>query len=134
MDRTDDTAAIQAAFDACWNGGVSPRGGVVEFPGAHTFVISKTIYAYDGCRIEGGLGSAANGQDPTSIRWNGAGSGPVIAMTSFTTQSNKLYTASNPSGVTIPQPYQVVVNAANSLSAGDSGSLSKLRYEGRAGT
>ena len=117
--RTDDSAAIQAAFNACWNGGTSPRGGVVEFPGTHTFVISKTIYAYDGCRIEGGLGSAANGQDPTNIRWNGAGSGTSIAMTTFTTQSNNLYTPSNPSGVGIPQPYQVVVPASNSLSVGN---------------
>ena len=117
--RTDDTAAIQAAFNACWNGGASPRSGVVEFPGTHTFVISKTIYAYDGCRIEGGLGSAANGQDPTNIRWNGAGSGKAIAMTTFTTQSNNLYSPSNPSGVGIPQPYQVVVPAANSLSVGN---------------
>jgi O-antigen ligase len=117
--RTDDTAAIQAAFNACWNGGASPRSGVVEFPGTHTFVISKTIYAYDGCRIEGALGSAANGQDPTNIRWNGAGSGTAIAMSTFTTQSNNLYTPSNPSGVGTPQPYQVVVPATNSVSVGN---------------
>lgn len=117
--RTDDTASIQAAFNACWNGGKSPRGGVVEFPGAHTFVISRTIYAYDGCRIEGGLGSAANGQDPTSIRWNGAGSGAVITISRFTTQSNDLYSPSNPSGTGIPQPYQVVVPGNNSLAVGN---------------
>ncbi len=117
--RTDDTAAIQAAFRACWNGGASPRGGIVEFPGARTFVISRTIHAYDGCRIEGGMGSADSGQRHTNIRWNGAGSGAAISISSFATQINNLYTPSNPSGVGIPQPYQVAVPANNALSVGD---------------
>jgi hypothetical protein len=42
---TDDTAAIQAAYNTCWNGGIGPYGGVVEFPGTKTYVISSTINA-----------------------------------------------------------------------------------------
>ena len=49
----DDTAAIQTAFNACWNFGQPPVDGVVEFPGTRTYLISSTINAYSGCKIEG---------------------------------------------------------------------------------
>jgi hypothetical protein len=88
----DDTAAIQAAFDACWNKGtgVQPYGGVVEFSGTRTYTISHTINAYDTCRIEGvGTGSAVTGsQSPIRINWNGSSAGHVYNLTSFTGAAN----------------------------------------------
>ncbi len=88
---TDDTAGIQAAFNACWNGGIYPYGGTVEFPGNHTYVISSTINAYDTCRIEGvGSASPASGsQTPIRISWNGSSVlGTVYTLTSFTIAAN----------------------------------------------
>ena len=97
---TDDTTAIQAAFNACWNGGVFPYGGTVEFPGNHTYVISGTINAYDSCRIEGvGSGAAVSGsQQPIGIGWNGAAAGTVISLSGFTVSANtsSVTLASNP--------------------------------------
>ena len=88
----DDTAAIQAAFDACWHNGtgVQPYGGVVEFSGNRTYTISHTINAYDTCRIEGiGTGSAFTGsQAPVRINWNGPVVGAVYNLTSFTVEPN----------------------------------------------
>jgi hypothetical protein len=88
----DDTAAIQAAFDACWNNGtgVQPYGGVVELSGNRTYTISHTINAYDTCRIEGvGSGSAATGsQSPIRINWNGPAAGTVYKATSFIVAPN----------------------------------------------
>jgi hypothetical protein len=88
----DDTAAIQAAFDACWNNGtgVQPYGGVVELLGNRTYTISHTINAYDTCRIEGvGSGSAVTGaQSPVRINWNGPSAGHVYNLTSFTVTAN----------------------------------------------
>jgi hypothetical protein len=83
----DDTAAIQAAFDACWSKGtgVQPYGGVVEFSGTRTYTISHTINAYDTCRIEG-IGSAS--QSPIRINWNGPSAGHVYNLTSFTVAAN----------------------------------------------
>lgn len=89
---TDDTVAIQAAFDACWNKGtgVQPYGGVVEFSGTHTYTISRTVNAYDTCRIEGiGSGSAVTGsQSPIRINWNGPAAGAAYNLTSFTVEPN----------------------------------------------
>ena len=88
----DDTAAIQAAFDRCWNHGEEPYGGVVELPGRRTYVISKTINAYDSCRIEGATSAAfpQGPQMPTQIQWNGtrSGIGTVYKLTSFTAERN----------------------------------------------
>jgi len=83
----DDTAAIQAAFTACWaNGtGIQPYGGVVEFPGNRTYLISSTINAYDSCRMEGTVGAILNGSNsPPEIRWNGSAYGATATLTGFT--------------------------------------------------
>jgi hypothetical protein len=94
---TDDTAAIQAAVNACWNNGVQPYGGVVEFPGNHSYVISGTINAYDSCRIEGIVG-AESSEDPPYIVWNGPVAGAVYNTTTFTIQTNtsSITLATNP--------------------------------------
>jgi hypothetical protein len=93
---TDDTAAIQAAFNACYNGGVAPYGGVVEFPGRHTYNVSSTINAYDPCRIEGVTGSASVAGSPARIAWNGSGAGTVSTITAFSISSNVVtFTAAN---------------------------------------
>jgi hypothetical protein len=88
----DDTAAIQAAFNACWaNGtGVQPYGGVVEFPGNHSYLISSTINAYDSCRMEGVVGAIlGNGTNsPPEIRWNGSTYGATASLTGFTVGLN----------------------------------------------
>ena len=97
---TDDTAAIQAAFNACWGNGVQPYGGTVEFPGNHAFVISATINAYDTCRIEGvGSSSVQSGaQQPPGINWNGPVAGTVYGLSSFTVAANtsSITVAANP--------------------------------------
>jgi hypothetical protein len=89
---TDDTAAIQAAFNACWaNGtGIAPYGGVVEFPGNHSYLISSTINAYDSCRVEGTVGAIlGNGTNsPPEIRWNGSAYGATASLTGFTVSLN----------------------------------------------
>jgi hypothetical protein len=105
---TDDTAAIQAAFNACvgYSGGIltAPYGGTVEFPGPHTYVITSTINAYDGCRIEGTMGGYHAGYELPRIKWNGAAAGTVYTITQFTAASNStpLYTLSSPNPS--PQP------------------------------
>jgi hypothetical protein len=85
----DDTAAIQAAFNACWANrtGRQPYGGVVEFPGGRSYIISHTINAYDSCRIEGIVG-AKSSQEPSEIQWNGPAAGTVYNTTTFTTAAN----------------------------------------------
>ena len=93
---TDDTAAIQAAFNACYNGGVAPYGGVVEFPGPHSYVVSSTISAYDSCQIEGVVSSSSVANAPVRILWNGAAAGTVSAITSFSVTSGMAtFTAAN---------------------------------------
>jgi hypothetical protein len=90
---TDDTAAIQAAFNACWaNGtGVQPYGGVVEFPGNHAYVVSSTVNTYDTCRIEG-VGSSAitsgGSQMPVRILYSGPAYGTAYPVTGFTVYQN----------------------------------------------
>jgi hypothetical protein len=92
----DDTAAIQAAFNACYHGGTLPYGGVVEFPGNHTYVVSATINAYDSCQIEGVIGSSSNGDALPAIAWNGLAAGTVSTITAFNIASNvATFTAAN---------------------------------------
>ena len=121
---TDDTAAIQAAFNACWNLGVPPHGGVVEFPGARTYNISSTINAYDSCKIEG-VNESYNGVGgPAQIFWTGGTiQGTVYTISQFTTAVNAapLYTASSPNVPSLPtantpfQPYIVTLQGTNGL-------------------
>jgi hypothetical protein len=129
---TDDTAAIQAAFNACWNNNATaPYGGIIEFPGNHTYVVSSTINAYDGCRIEGTIGSSSGGYSPVRIAWNGSPSavGTTLTITNIDVELNCTTTA----GTCIYSPafpqisgtiqnrlatYYATVTAANSLAAG----------------
>jgi hypothetical protein len=115
---TDDTAAIQAAFNTCWHNGVQPYGGIIEFPGLHTYVVSSTINAYDGCQIEGTIGSSSGGYGPPRVVWNGPTVGTAYTITGFTTAANTtpLYASSSPTPY--PQPYIATFTAANSLAAG----------------
>jgi len=88
--KKDDTAAIQATFDACWKNGTGtpPYGGVVEFPGSRAYVISDTINAYDSCRIEG-IGVSLRMQTPPELFWNGVASGTtILKLTGFTIARN----------------------------------------------
>jgi hypothetical protein len=114
---TDDTEAIQSAFDACWNNGDAPHGGIVEFPGLHTYVVSSTINAYDGCQIEGTIGNASGGYALPAISWNGTAAGTAYSITGFTAAANSssIYTLSSP---TAAQPYIVTFDATNSLTSG----------------
>jgi hypothetical protein len=101
---TDDTLAIQAAFNACANYVASTKtltgnyGGIVEFPGIHSYVVSSTINAYDGCHVEGTVGSSSGGYSPPKILWNGTTAGTVYTITGFTAAANTtpLYTLSSP--------------------------------------
>jgi hypothetical protein len=101
---TDDTLAIQAAFNACANYVTSTKtltgayGGIVEFPGVHSYVISSTINAYDGCHIEGTVGNNYGGYSPPVILWGGTTAGTVYTITSFTAAANTtpLFTLSTP--------------------------------------
>jgi hypothetical protein len=101
---TDDTAAIQAAFNACADYVTSTKtvtgvhGGIVEFPGLHTYVISSTINAYDGCQMEGTVGSFSGSYSPPRIYWNGAAAGAAYSITGFTAAANTtpLYASASP--------------------------------------
>ena len=119
---TDDTAAIQATFNACFNSVVlGATGGIVEFPGPHSFLISATINAYDGCQIEGTLGSTKGGYQQPNIWWNGPTSGTVSTITAFATGAGLTPTLSSPyiAGETNRQmPYYATFTAANTLTAG----------------
>jgi hypothetical protein len=99
---SDDTAAIQAAYDACLGSAVaalgnqstylvSPpsymdenglNGGIVEFPGRKQYFISSTINMHYGCQTEGITGGA-DGTTGTTIVWNGARVGTTATVTSF---------------------------------------------------
>jgi hypothetical protein len=113
----DDTAGVQAAFNACWNS-VGVHGGVVEFPGNHTYVVSATINAYDLCQIEGVVASATYNNLPT-IAWNGPPLGAAYTITDFTAAANTtpVYAPSSPTPV--KQPYIITFTATNSLAAGN---------------
>jgi hypothetical protein len=93
---TDDTAAIQAAFNACYNGGATPYGGVVEFPGNKTYLVSSTINAHNSCQVEGVVGNYTVANAPPKLAWNGAAAGTVSTITAFSIASNvATFTASN---------------------------------------
>ncbi len=116
---TDDTAAIQAAFTACYNGG----GGTVEFPGPRQYVISSTINAFDTCNIEGQQAYEAtigNGRS-VEISWNGPAAGSLTATSTQTViQANSpaLTVASSTNSASWgAYASQVVVTASNSFSA-----------------
>ncbi len=132
---TDDTAAIQAAFNACWNGGNPPYGGVVEFPGTRTYVISSTVNIFDGCKIEGIEDNHFGSQGPVQIAWSGTGAaqGASYSITGFTTEANNsttvpcggqicataaspLIPSTNDGAIRHEQPYVAVLSASNSLS------------------
>jgi hypothetical protein len=119
---TDDTAAIQAAFNACFNNVVlGATGGIVEFPGPHSYLISSTINAYDGCQIEGTIGSTKGGYQQPIIWWNGPTSGTVSTITAFSMGAGLTPTLSSPyiAGQTNRQmPYYATFTAANTLTAG----------------
>ena len=118
----DDTAAIQAAFNACFNNvALGATGGIVEFPGPHSYLISSTINAFDGCQIEGTLGSTKGGYQQPIIWWNGPASGTVSTITAFATGTGPIATLSSPyvAGQTNRQmPYYATFTAANTLTAG----------------
>lgn len=87
--KADDTAAIQAAFDACWHAGRAAGhgrnyGGVVAFPESRWYVISSTIYTHNGCGMEGNTSA----QNPTAVFWNGPAAGAVVFPSSFTVAAN----------------------------------------------
>ena len=116
----DDTAAIQAAFNACYNGGKPPRGGVVEFPGPHTYIVTGTIYVYDGCQPEGVTANdgfvLGPSQGPVTIGMKSPAVGTPVSFAGFITATNAsyfpLYSPKNrPSSI-------VTVNATNSYSIG----------------
>ena len=126
---TDDTAAIQAAFTACWNNGSGAYGGIVQFPGPHTYVISSTINAYDGCQIQGGQSAVTGGYQQPSLTWQGSSSavGTVVNVTAITVATNSqtsgsVYSAAFPqkSGTTQNSiaAHVVTVTGSNSLVAG----------------
>ena len=94
----DDTAGIQAAFNACNSLGSGTQfpahfGGVVEFLGIRDYIFSSTINAWDTCGIEG----IEQNQEPVAIKWNGAAAPAVGTVVSFTTAT----TAYNRSSITI---------------------------------
>lgn len=126
--RTDDTAAIQAAFNACWKGGVPPYGGIVTFPGLRSYLVTSTIDAYDGCQIEGSAGSRAGGWGPPRIVWGGkaASVGVVAKITAFTLSANTgpyigalAFPRMSSGGQKRVAPYIAAFTAANTLRAGD---------------
>jgi hypothetical protein len=91
---SDDTAAIQSAFDSCrGNSTILPMSGsgagVVEFPGNHTYLITKTVNAYDSCRIEGLIGSKRQSNGPPILQWGGRHPvGEAYGISSFTIAPN----------------------------------------------
>jgi hypothetical protein len=99
---TDDTAAVQAAFTACYNNNVGFYGGVVQFPGARKYVISAGIDAYHGCSVEGIPSASSGGTTPASILWNGPATGTISQITQSAIASNV-----------------ATITATNTLSAGE---------------
>lgn len=134
---TDDTAAIQAAFTACYDGG----GGTVELPGAHTYLVSGTIYAYDTCRLEGQVGLATTSPgslSPVQIYWDGPNTKTSTASVSSVTvvnnrtQTKPLVTAMEPGNRPSTQLalYQLQVTAANTFAANQWVEFSGCTYQG----
>ena len=111
--KTDDTAAIQAAFDTCQTGGA----GIIEFPGRHSYIVSQTINAHAGCQIAGGNGNSANGGSVNpSIQWRGTPGGVVYNITAVTTGPGTTTTPAAPSSA--PWSFYATFTATNSLVAG----------------
>ncbi len=128
---TDDTVAIQAAYNACFAAG----GGTVQFPGGHAFLITSTVNTFYGC---GHLGGSQPGS-PTyallsPVVWGGCPSGgtypscnaaTVDTITSITVASNvgtnvnctsggfKYCTANFPNGLSTP--YYATVTVTGTL-------------------
>ena len=123
---TDDTTAIQAALTACWNSAsLASGGGKVQFPGPHTYIVSSTLYAYDGCQIQGSQSSASGGFSQPIISWKGGTpSSEVDTITAVTVAANSsTYSAAFPQ---IPGGTQnriaknvVTVTASNHRSVND---------------
>jgi hypothetical protein len=124
---TDDTAAIQAAINACsgMSGGIlqGTGAGTVEFPGGKTYIISSTLNLYDGCYY---VGAPTGGNKMTQIQWAGPAVGTTVSTTGFTSASNvaypsTTYTAAFPQIVGSTQnratPYIVTFTGTNSLTA-----------------
>ncbi|MGB7984875.1 MAG: hypothetical protein WCF54_06925 [Terracidiphilus sp.] len=130
---TDDTIAIQAAFNACWNSGASPHGGIIEFPGDHDYVVSSTINAYDGCQIEGTNGNGAGGFSPPRMLWNGSTPGAVYNLTGVTVAANTTPVYASSSPAPFPQPYIATFTASNSLIAGQWVDIEGLSQSGDLG-
>jgi hypothetical protein len=130
---TDDTLAIQAAFNLCWNSGASPHGGIIELPGNHDFVVSSTINAYDGCQIEGTTGNGSGGYSPPRLLWNGPTPGAVYNITGVTiaVNSTPVYAPSSPAP--FPQPYIATFTANNGLTAGQWVDIEGLSLAGDTG-
>jgi hypothetical protein len=127
---TDDTLAIQSAFNTCWNNGSAPHGGVIEFPGDHSYVVSSTIYAYDGCQIEGTIGNAGGGYAPPTILWNGPTPGAIYNISGVTIAANTTPVYASSSPAPYPQPYIATFTANNSLAAGQWVDIEGLSTQG----
>lgn len=123
---TDDTAAIQAAFTACYAGG----GGTVEFPGAHAYKVSSTIYPYDTCRLQGERGQYVSTNPSLSaslIYWDGPNTeSNTASVTAVTVVNNRtagtpLYTAMDPSSRPATQiaNYQIQMTGTNNIAANE---------------
>ena len=130
---TDDTLAIQSAFNACWNNGGSPHGGIIEFPGDHSYVVSSTIYAYDGCQIEGTVGNAGGGYAPPGLLWNGPTPGAIYNVSNVTIAANTTPVYASSSPAPYPQPYIATFTANNSLAAGQWVDIEGLSTQGGMG-
>ncbi|MGO9777505.1 MAG: beta strand repeat-containing protein [Terracidiphilus sp.] len=127
---TDDTLAIQSAFNACWNNGGLPHGGIIEFPGDHNYVVSSTINSYDGCQIEGTVGNAAGGYSPPTLLWNGPTPGAIYNLSSVIIAANTTPVYASSSPAPYPQPYIATFTANNSLAAGQWVDIEGLSTQG----
>jgi len=65
---TDDTAAIQAAYNAA-----SPKRGTVYFPGAYTFKVTSTIFITNGVHTFGDTAGAPENRRMTNMLYTGTG-------------------------------------------------------------
>jgi hypothetical protein len=118
----DDTAAIQAAFNACYNNGASPYGGNVLLQGARSYGISATINMYDSCNPVGVVGnygspSPFGSQQKPAIIWLPTATYSNAAFTAFTVATNSTYyPVSSPNNL---PPKTIAVTAANTLAFGN---------------
>jgi hypothetical protein len=116
----DDTAGIQQAFDTCMGSSSSNSliaryatylansnsiGGIIEFPGTHTYVVSSTIYAHWGCPVEGTVANAGYSGTTPYVKYTAASPSASVA-----TVSSYVITSYNTFNTTSAQPawlYQV---------------------------